>query len=957
MAEAARVNAHRHWSGVYLVVLVCLCVLSAAVTGQGASYAVSVTATRQKLAYPGEIVTHVFTVSNQGTLADTYALELTLPENWTALPIPNTLSVAAGSQGIVFVNLSVPPRTDAGVYEVVLEAKSSADPTARAAATARVQVQPLWDFRLEWERQPPRAQPAGTVEGSVRVSNVGNVPDTYRLELTVTPGWEARASAAEFSLLPRESKVVEFFVQVPITAVPGTRYTISVAATSQRATTLIRTLTASGRLAPLPPELVGGSLFPEWNMSVTFAMDEDADPSLRLHGWGDIPTLGYLNAGVRLTVAGTDDAYASLIRDDWSVYLDGGSIAGTFLGVSGSPLFGGRIGEWGSWRLLFTEQVKGVAATLQDEVTAVSLTMGSDAAVGRAFEEVAVRHDFPGPFSGWALLSQGVQTRSAIICGLGGVVTLDEIDVEASCLLVPPGYPTQAPRLECDLRASYTGCPFPMDAAWSLRRTLAGSPPDEFHIYSGTLRFSASWPASQVISPALSLQIGHRLSDDSLISTEEWSYGLSASLQGTTPFPWAVNGSTRIVDDIAAGTTTTAHRLSASAELAAGAFRLAPGMSVEHLAGATGTTTSSAFSLVFDSSELAWGPRVTLSVGQGEGKLGFHISGTVEPDTDLDWSWEHSVVGGWSWSTQLTASFPAIFPFCGPTKGRLRGRAFADANGNQSWDPGEEGVAGILIAADGVEAITGAQGQFVFPPLDPGTYRLSLAQLPPGLTSAIPLPLRVYVSPGEEPEILLPLRPQSWLRGVVFNDKNENGHFEAGEGRVAGVGVLVRGPDEEERKFTTDNSGQFVVELVPGEYTVSLQTDTLPPRFVPTTPATVQVITPEYGTTQVSFGVYQKPRPVVVTFAPPTAGLTYEPSEPAVAQPVLFSGAPSQAVNADITAYAWTFKLEESTIRAEGQEVEISFPAPGDWQVVLVVTDSNGLQGATKASVRVHEAP
>ena len=910
--------------------------------------------TPEKVVEPGALVTHVFQVINQGPDDDVYRLGLVLPEDWVAIPIPETLAVEAGGTGYVFANVQVPRTAEARLYEITLTAVSTSDPAVSASASGRVQVRPLWAFELAWKRKPPRVQPGKRVTVFLEVKNTGNVPDSYRVQLVMSPSWEAGVDRGEFSLLPGERHSVELYFAPPATAAPGTQYALTAIVSSVREPSLTHSLSLTGRLAPPPPELVGGTLFPEWTMSTTFSMDEEADPRLRLRGWGSIQGLGYVSGGLTISMAGFEDAKAELVTDNWSVYLDGGAISGAYLGISGSPLFGGRIDERGSWRLLFTEKRKGASALWTNEVTSLRLVAGSDAEQGISFDEVMLRHDFAGPFLGWALISQGAQTESGLILGLGGEVDLDELDVNGSCLFVGAGYPNQTPRVECSVSASYHGCGFPVGASWSFVRSEAGSPPGVFHVTGHTLRISASLPGMELLSPRFGLQFGLSQSDDTPASTSQRSYGASLGLSGDSPFPWALSGDFQTVDDLASGTHTSSETISVETQLPLGDFTLTQGFSVSLLSGEAGVTTSSDFSLQLDAPCLLGSPRFTLSGGGGEATIQVQLEGTLYPNTTLRWVWEYSVCEEYSWSTQITAEFPTIFPFCGPVKGRIRGQVFVDSNANFALDPGEEGVEGVIVCADGAEAITGAGGRFVFFPMDPGTYRLTLTELPPGLTPALPGPIQVELLAGEEPEVLVPLRPQAWVKCVVFNDEDQDGMRGASERGISGVRVLVRGP-EVEREMRTDVNGQFVLELAPGTYEVTLDPTSLPERFELTTPQVVKLTAPEYGVATVEFGAYRKPRPVVVTFGPPTAAFEYAPEEPCAGEPVHFSGAPSRAVGAEIVSYEWKFTLDEISIVASGKELTVVFPQAGDWEVVLMVKDSNGLPAAAKRIIRVRE--
>ncbi len=919
-----------------------------------ADYAVSISATATKFVDVGDLVTHVFTIVNQGTNDDVYALDLTLPQGWVALPVPATISVPAGATRIVFVNSSVPSTAEAGTYEITLKATSLHDSAIHSQETAYVQVRSSWGFELKWVRIPPRGQPGERLQGSFKVTNTGNSPDEYQVDVVASAGWEAGVMFEEFGLLPGESREVEFYVLVPNTATAKAQYGVTLTVTSIQNPSLTRTLSTTGRLSPPPPELVGGTLFPEWMMSVDFDIDQQANPRLSVRGWGDIEGFGQIDAGGSLTIAGIQSARAWIDTGDWSIFLDGGTIVGPFLGVSGRPLFGGHIGELGLWRLLFTEDSKGFYGLLRNDTSSLRFSLGSDSIRELAFQQIDLRHDFAGPASGRFLIGRGVQTESGIVWSLGGDVELEEWEFGGSFMSVGPGYPNQTPRSEGRVYVSYDGCPFPVDSSWSSVSREAGLPPDEYNLTANSFRASAPILSFDVLSCTLSLQFGTQQSDDAPRSVDAHSYSLGCSLAGNTPIPWSFATSSQWLNDQIAGTTTTSQQVTIGGEVEFGEISTILSASIQALQGATGITTSSGLSITLSDDNLPGSPEVTFSIGGGGAGAEGQLTWNPAPDTEVVWTWELPLCGE-GFSTDISVRFPAAFPFCGPTKGRISGRVIVDVNGNGIWDSGEEGVKGVLLLADDYEAITGNDGRFVFPPLDPGTYALAIKSLPAGLVPEEAFPLEVSISAGDEPQILIPLRPQSWLRVRVFSDANQNGQRETAERGVSGVQAFVRG-EGLEKTLRTDASGRFIIEVPPGSYTVALDVSSLPQRVEMTTPQTVEVDMPEYGTVDVEFGVYQRPRPVVITFGPPTASFDFTPQTPIVGETVRFTGISSQAVNAEIVSYAWEFKQGDIKITQSGEQTDTVFAKPGLWQVYLTVTDSNGLRGAAKKEITVGKA-
>ncbi len=85
--------------------------------------------------------------------------------------------------------------------------------------------------------------------------------------------------------------------------------------------------------------------------------------------------------------------------------------------------------------------------------------------------------------------------------------------------------------------------------------------------------------------------------------------------------------------------------------------------------------------------------------------------------------------------------------------------------------------------------------------------------------------------------------------------------------------------------------------------------------------------------------------------ANPTASFTFMPTNPDIAQEVVFDATLSSSPNGVITAYNWSFgDTSESSL---GPIAYHAYNRAGYYTVVLTVTDSTGLQGVTSATVPV----
>ncbi|HEY2585028.1 MAG TPA: carboxypeptidase regulatory-like domain-containing protein [Tepidisphaeraceae bacterium] len=198
----------------------------------------------------------------------------------------------------------------------------------------------------------------------------------------------------------------------------------------------------------------------------------------------------------------------------------------------------------------------------------------------------------------------------------------------------------------------------------------------------------------------------------------------------------------------------------------------------------------------------------------------------------------------------------------------LTGVAYTDANANNFYDPGE-GLGNITVtatrAADGAQfsTTTWAAGGYSLP-LSAGTYSIAAsgtglgtvnygtvvigsqnveADFTPAQASKTPAPDPVP-SPNPTPPPMSPPAPTSpppppsapvhtpaspppagWVTGMLFNDKNDNGTRDRGEGLIAGWRVFadLNGDGKWERGepfAITNTRGMYRLKLSPGNYAI-----------------------------------------------------------------------------------------------------------------------------------------
>ncbi len=912
---------------------------------------VSINATGLKLAEPGELVTHVFTVKNEGSSPDEYKLTLDLPKGWTSLPVGDQVSLVPNGSKPVFANINVPGDVKAGEYEITMTAESTTGPE-KSTATTYIQVESVPDVELSWVAEPPRVGPGGRAEGAIEIRNTGNLTDTYEIEVTVEEGWNFSLEERKVRLLPGQSKTITISFTIPEGASSGERYRVEIELTSTKRPELERTLTSTGSLAPPPPDKVLDSLYPTWDTTFGASVNQEGDPNFSFRGRGDIPTVGEVSSSLNFDIEGFDGGSLHVMGEHWGFTLDGASISGSYLGVSGSPFFTGEFEDLTA-DIIFTENAKGLSLEREGEYWDMRVVMASDEEDEFSVAELQGVYEFStGQVLDGLITTAEQGDESGTIIEAGLELPGERIEVYPSFVDVSSGYPNQLPSREYGVDVDWEEEEFSSTFNWDYSWVRIGEGTNSYYSHDKSFSASTSIDLGDELDSNFSLRWTERTSDDDPRTNDLVSRVFSGSLRGGEAFSWSIGGGLSETLDRVVGAEIIVQSINAGVYFELGESRHAISTSFDRTAGTFPEDLSNTFTLTSTFPEAPLSPTFSLTRGSSDTIARINIAETGAEGLSINLSLSASLVQQDSISASFTASFPDPFRFAGPTKGQVKGRLFVDENGNGRKDEDEEGVENALLGMNDQSALSGDSGKFAFPPVSPGEYEVRIQEVEPGLKPTIETPVLVQVEAGERPEVKIPLQPRSWVRGLVFDDEDQNGNRDQGEQGLGGIEILVSGQGEE-RTIRSGSNGRFVVDLTPGTYQLELQEETLPERYEPTTPETVTVKTEKYGRTEVEFGVYQKPRPVVVTFGPPTASLTYSPQNPKVGEEIALDGSESSAVQTEIETYAWKLVHGGTTIEKTGETVSLTLDQTGTWKVSLTVTDKNGLKGRAVKNIDV----
>jgi alpha-tubulin suppressor-like RCC1 family protein len=162
--------------------------------------------------------------------------------------------------------------------------------------------------------------------------------------------------------------------------------------------------------------------------------------------------------------------------------------------------------------------------------------------------------------------------------------------------------------------------------------------------------------------------------------------------------------------------------------------------------------------------------------------------------------------------------------------GLLSGVVYEDWNNNGTQDGTEPGIGGVTVTLSGAAsqvATTAANGTYSFINLPAGTYTLTQTQ-PGGWTDGTDtagtlggntsvndtISNIILAVGGTGTNYRFAERGTGTLGGVVYDDKNNNGVKDTGEGGIAGVALALSGPTT--RAATTDANGNYTFANLPG---------------------------------------------------------------------------------------------------------------------------------------------
>lgn len=186
------------------------------------------------------------------------------------------------------------------------------------------------------------------------------------------------------------------------------------------------------------------------------------------------------------------------------------------------------------------------------------------------------------------------------------------------------------------------------------------------------------------------------------------------------------------------------------------------------------------------------------------------------------------------------------------TSGMVYGTVFQDTDGNKVQDPGEGGIGGVTVRSSvGTIARTNVSGAYRLV-LTPGFQTITEVD-PAGYISSTPNTINIDVIPGSYSRLDFGDRSPSGsaaVKGIVFDDVNQNSVMDGDEQGIPGVTVYSDGGEQ----AVTDANGSYTLTVPVGNRTI---TETDLDGYTSTTTNSVDIALTTDGQVEVmNFGDY-----------------------------------------------------------------------------------------------------
>ena len=270
---------------------------------------------RSNSALPGRTLTYTVTVTNTGSVSDTYSLTTADNASWIkSLSKTSVGPLAPNAFDTVTLSVTIPADAENNARDNVrVTATSQADPSVSDSDSCIAHASP---FGVEVSILPTseNGSPGAALTYTVTVRNTGSVADNYVLTKSDNAGWSLSLSPS-LSLAVGENETATLTVTISASAENNTQDSVTVTATSQTDSSVsdsasctarcVENVVSGGVQVTISPASNSGNPGEQLHFSVTFTNTGTATGTFDLNaedtkGWG--PTLAVTPP--RITLAG-----------------------------------------------------------------------------------------------------------------------------------------------------------------------------------------------------------------------------------------------------------------------------------------------------------------------------------------------------------------------------------------------------------------------------------------------------------------------------------------------------------------------------------------------------------------------------------------------------------------------------------------------------------------------------
>ena len=163
----------------------------------------------------------------------------------------------------------------------------------------------------------------------------------------------------------------------------------------------------------------------------------------------------------------------------------------------------------------------------------------------------------------------------------------------------------------------------------------------------------------------------------------------------------------------------------------------------------------------------------------------------------------------------------------------IQGYVFKDYNSNGLLDRDEPPVFGIKVWLGknkfqitdelGYFKFVNVRGKIAYITLDTGT-------LPVGYILTVPVTQEIPIANAAAAKVCFGITSRSEIRGIVFEDSNEDGEYSVGEKGVSGVAIIL---DKDKTVITSVDGSYAYSQAQPGEHELTADLNSIPVYYLP----------------------------------------------------------------------------------------------------------------------------